>query len=318
MNIRKVIFVFVCIVFGFILSPSLQACKLVFVPTINVEKVTYQVQDILICGQNCLDSAKAKVTCPKWGCDKSMVNGCPSEADCTAPQNPDGTRDAKAHAYGNCLIPRRWTGWIVLGGSGCTAEAKATASQNITVRNITLEHITFGWQIIWIPYHDFYWVTGFDSGVNGPVEITFEATDVNAPVPLITSTTLLNAYSPDFVTDSTGLLTWERFLFHDESRSKLYPNAFRPVMDTPPIILREYTAELEPGASIELGYTMSTQSRLLNIVGPPETGLDIVSKTVGIDACFEDIAGDLDGDCTVDFGDFAIFAEQWLHGGERL
>jgi hypothetical protein len=320
MNIKRIIFVLVCVAMVCVLCQPIKACILVFEVTLNVEKVSISIPDPLICGLNCWDSAMAKVTCPRWSCDRSVVNGCPSSAECTAPKNPDGTRDAKAEAYGNCFIPRRWSGWIVLGGSGCTAEAKATASKNVTVTNITLEFITVGWRILWIPYHDFYWVAGFDSGVDGIVNITFEATDANDPNnPLITSTTFLSATSPDLVPDSTGLLMWERSPFYDAARGKLYPNAFRPVMDTTPIVLREYTANLGPGESIDLEYTLSTQSRLLEAIGPPETNLDVVSKAVGIEgACFDNVAGDLDGDCNVDFGDFAIFAEHWLQEGELL
>lgn len=308
-----------------LISGPLQACIIILVPTLNSEKITITVPDPIVCGLNCFDSASVDVTCPTFNCNRLVANGCPSDAECKAPRNPNGTRNAIAGAHGNCFVPERWTGWIVLSGSGCTADAKATAIKKETVTNITMEVITVSWLVIWLPVHDFFWVTGFDEGADGTVEMIFVVEDTQNPgIPLLESITTFHAQSPNLVWDSTGQLMWERFPFYDQSRGKLYNNAFRPLPQQ--IVVGEFFAELQPMESIELAYTLSTEARLLHSQSASKDGSDselngesdIISKTVGIEACFDTFESDINKDCKVDLLDLSIMAAQWLQVGQLL
>ena len=310
------------------LIPPVQACIIILVPTINVEKVTITIPDPPICGFNCFDSATATVDCPGFNCNQNIVNGCPSDAECKAPVNPDGTRNALARAHGNCLVPERWTGWIVRSGIGCTADAQATANRVFTVTNITSEIITFGWQVYWIPFHSYYWVNAFDTGANGAVEMTYVITDLQNPTtPLLESISVLTDTSPGIVYDNINKLAWQRFPYTDHASGKFYPNAFRPMQNQ--ILVGQYSTVLQPHASTDLKYTLSTTSKLLHsgpgqqiqggaastpLVGPGE----ILSKTVGVVGCLVTLPGDINNDCIVDLQDFVIMATNWLQAGEIL
>jgi len=326
------------------LSQVAQACYVIIVPTINVTKVTVTTTDPVVCGTNCLDSASATVNCPGFGCNKSVVNGCPSKAECKAPRNPDGTRGAVATGFGNCHVPTRWTGWITQSGSGCTANAKASASKKVTVTNTTTTTVTFGWDVIWIPWHDYWWMCAFEDGADGNVMITHTVTDLTngANIPLLDSTTQFHANSPDIFTDSTGWLTWIREPFLDHSTGDFYENAFRPfeIVEQPPILLNQYTVTLAPGESIDLQYDFSSESQMIESFPPQDPspppgpmnnqmmtatadgtvvgGPRIISKTVGQEGCLISPDGDLNGDCLVDWSDVAILSAGWLTVGLPL
>jgi len=318
MNAKKIILVLACgIALSAVLSPPARACILIVEVITDINEV--EVTEVTI---TCQDSAAASVACPGFTCARSMVNGCPSRVDCDAPRNPDGTRNAKASAYGNGWIPRRWTAWAVLSGSGCTADAQASAQKTVTVKNITQTTITVTWLIVWIPWHPFYWVAAFDEGAYGVVEIHHIIEDITHEQTLIDSITTFNPDSPDQVMDSTGLLMWERFMFYDEPEDKFYHNAFRPMEHEHPIVLNQYQARLEPDESMEVDFLMTTRSCLLPN-GYPKSGIPpivgnpkILSKTVGIGQCAETIAGDLNEDCMVNFQDVAILANNWLVEGQ--
>jgi len=256
------------------------------------------------CGTlECGDYAWGMVNGPGMGKEKEVTNGCPSEVWIYAPKKPDGTVPAVAHAYGNGNVPERSWGWITT--PGWEAGAKSSAHKKLIVRNETVTVVTVYWLMIWIPVHPDYFVVVFDEQADGEVYVNHKFENVTEGTTLIDSNSYFTATSPNSVMDSTGLLEWERFTYGE------YENAFRPVEPCEPIVLEECYMELGPYETVEIVYSMTSESGASYVTGDGIVGCQVT----GHEGCAESMPSDFNNDCVVDFEDFAYVGDAWLDEG---
>lgn len=198
----------------------------------------------------CYDFAKAWVKPPGGDPDvDQQVNGHPS----IARRFSEGNAAASARANG--CTREISTGWIVGSPSGgWSAGAQAKASRTLSIFNATavIQHIEFAFVL-------FPELVAKSRDGDGDGEIVIDYTAYESDTAIWLSHTLIDSWSAERITDSTGKLAWEKKTNIVEGFGETY------LQTTELVPVRNYAIDINPGQEFLVTWGIQYESSIDNV-----------------------------------------------------